>query len=220
MAIAAVQVKFERTTQIPEDAVVNTMHFFCDGTRTSLAQANEIADKVVAFYNGAGGAGSVANLISTVISRVSLRHHILVYDLSDPMPRQPILDRAWTLGAGTSGNLPSEVAVVLSLKGVTPIGSNPARHRGRLYIGPLSSFASGPLLNGDIRPTSSVQTSLVNAAVAMMDQPADTVAWSIYSTVNNALSRVIECFVDDAFDTQRRRGAKATSRVVGFLSQV
>ncbi len=214
MAVAKVQVRFARTSLLPEDVVVNTFHFFVSGTTVSAANAATITQKVIDFYKRPALPGSaITQFISQVISRSQDAHEVRVYDMGNPIPRQPITSTFFSiLSANSTTVLPSEVAIVLSLKAPVPIGGNPKRYRGRLYIGPLTTNVLGSSENGDVRIPSGTRQQLLDAAVGLMAGAAETIAWGIWSEVDQELRRITSAYVDDAFDTQRRRGSKSSER--------
>jgi hypothetical protein len=215
-------VRLQRITGLPEDIVVNTFHFFTTGTTVTPAQAAEVATKVIGFYNSPGvPPTTVSQVLSSVLSRDTNRCEVKVYDQGTPMPRQPVVTQPFTLGTPSSGSpLPSEVALVLSLRAVTPLGGIPARSRGRVYVGPLNQGALGNSDSGDLRPNPSYQATILDAGRRMLAAPADLIAWSVYSTRDLTLRRVTRVIVDNAFDTQRRRGAKPTARIEATISEV
>ncbi len=217
MGHAVAQVRLLRLNALPEDVIVNTFHFFTTGGVVTVGQAQEIAEKLRQFYvDTTANGGNVRLLLSNLLQQTALAHEIRVYDFGLPKPSGPIFTLGLTLTTGTSvPQLPAEVAVVLSFKGVITPGDPPARHRGRIYLGPISPGILGSNINGDVRVNAPNRLTIVEAAVRMMDAPADTIAWSVFSKTDNQLYRVISCFVDDAFDTQRRRGGVATTRTVG-----
>ncbi len=222
MGHAVAQVRMVRLNSLPEDVIINTFHFFTTGTSVTVAQAIEIAEKLRQFYVDPVTSGqTIRGQLSNLLSQATGAHEIRVYDDLLPKPSGPIYTQTLTLITSTSvPQLPAEVAVVLSLKAVITPGDPPARHRGRIYLGPISPAVVGSNISGDVRIPLGNRQAIVDAAVRMMDQPADTIAWSVFSRVDNQLYRVISCFVDDSFDTQRRRGATSTMRTIGFLPAV
>jgi hypothetical protein len=222
MAHALAQVRLQRTNNLPEDAVVNTFHFFTTGATVTPAQAGEIATKVISFYNGGPPADvAIAMTLSPILSRNALASQVKVYDMGQPMPRQPVVTQPWTLGNSAGfGPMPSEVALVLSLRATVTPGTSPARARGRVYVGPLNVGCLGDAGAGDVRPEASYQQAILKAGVRMLAAPADLIAWSVFSTKDQVLRRITSVVVDNAFDTQRRRGSAPTARIVGSLSQV
>lgn len=138
-------------------------------------------------------------------------HEIKYYDLPGPVPNYPIEEDVWNLAADPSGpQLPQEVALCLSFQGARTPGFPQNRRRGRVYIGPLGTGAN---TNG--RPTSGFVTQLATAAATLKANiialAGDTV-WSVWSTVDQAGVPIDNGWVDNVWDTQRRRGLVETSR--------
>jgi hypothetical protein len=121
----------------------------------------------------------------------------------------------FTLGAAVDGTrLPGEVAVVLSFHslltdvpeevGATRPG---ARHRGRIYFGPLNT-ASLDASTATVEPATNA--ALRGAALSFM--ALTTAPWSQWSRADAVMRTITGGYVDNAFDTQRRRGIAATAR--------
>jgi hypothetical protein len=222
MTIAAVQVRFSRTSQLPEDIVIGTFHFFVSASTTVSAQAATIAQKVIDFYKRPALPGSaITQLMSNIISRVANAHEVRVYDLSQPTPRQPVYSQLFTiLAAASAETYPAEVSAVLSVKAPVAPGGNPKRHRGRLYIGPLIPGTNMGVVNGDLRISVGSRQQILDAALALMGTNADLVRWGVYSRVDQQIRGITSAYVDDAFDTQRRRGGAPTTRTSVAQSQV
>lgn len=154
----------------------------------------------------------------------------------------PILDQPFTLAAPDgSGSFPDEVAVVMTLRGFdwqyqviegatddipTPPAAQrmgaPATHTGhrrprqsrtgRLYFGPLmatlNESAPGPGIVGD-----SCRLGLLDSAVGLQAEvQSNGHNWSVWSRRLATMFNVVQVEVDNAYDTQRRRGRKATVR--------
>ena len=126
-------------------------------------------------------------------------------------PNYPIYEEVWTLPSlNSNAQLPSEVAICLSMQGTRVSGIAQARRRGRVFIG---TIASATMTNG--RPNAATRTTLVNAVNALKDGlllaslPAVLCIWSKRDTQAVTVNNV---WVDDAYDTQRRRGPRATVR--------
>lgn len=139
-------------------------------------------------------------------------HEIKYYDLTQTVPpNYPIGTGTFNLTSnpGTDG-MPSEVALCLSFQGTKSPGFPQARRRGRIYFGPIVSTASA---GG--RPTSALITALAGAgdalatALPLNTLPANLAVWS---ASNNDAVVVTDGWVDNAFDTQRRRGIERTAR--------
>lgn len=131
--------------------------------------------------------------------------------------------------------LPSEVACCLSFKNMTSGATPPARRRGRIFFGPLGPAAIDD--TGDIaRPIQRLQDTLHSAGSTMRDAlTANGTPWVVYSrpyegraageavradgTPLPAIAArlgsslpVTHLWIDNAFDTIRKRGERATAR--------
>lgn len=204
------QVQFPGSSGLPEDVFINTFAFQGAEATLTEATANTIADELQAFYNAtnAPGTGSLAALMTTSITRANCK--IKAYDLLQLEPRVPVIDRTWTLNPSNAGaDYPNEIACVLSINATLLPGANPRTHRGRIYIGPLKSETGGAS-GGDVRPQGTLLNRIQGAAVRLMGFTGGT--WSIYSRKDDMLYDVTSGHVDNAFDIQRRRGLKASSR--------
>jgi hypothetical protein len=90
------------------------------------------------------------------------------------------------------------------------------RHRGRLFLGPLNTTACqvGPGGAGRQRPGAVFLNDVKLAAAGVnADLTSLGAEWIVFSRRDWAGYPVVGGFIDDAFDTQRRRGAKAATRV-------
>jgi hypothetical protein len=81
-----------------------------------------------------------------------------------------------------------------------------------VFIGPLGS--SSIISEGDARPTGELKGDLVQAAQVLRGNTALGVEWVVRSDTTGATAPVTDGWVDNAFDTQRRRGNRATQRNV------
>lgn len=193
---------------LPEDRIVNVFHFQAAEAYSSASFAAR--DQVRDFYTGANTTFSVGAYLSCYLSRAA---KIVTYDLAEPPPRVPT-ELAFTLPDATSLNgLPEEVAVCLSMRGAIPPAAGP-RRRGRVYIGPLNQSAYDTAATiRPARPIASFITDLTVAATRLQAAGIGGVLWCIRSErpVENFVP-VSGGWVDNAFDTQRRRGPDATER--------
>jgi hypothetical protein len=135
----------------------------------------------------------------------------------------PIYDLAFMLiTSGSSQDLPSECAICLSFHGDTtglatdvpggapgPRGDThpAARVRGRIFIGPLNQHVQSS--GSPTRVSATVLGDIVGSAMALHTAMP---SWSVWSRKNANTKLVTGGFVDNAFDTQRRRGEKASGR--------
>lgn len=210
------QVVLPRTTGLPEDVVTNTFHFGRVSVPYSTA-VGVIATALQNFYNSPPSPATtfpLANFINATISRTSNACKVNCYDGELAPTSRPPTTTVWTLGAAASSNaLPDESALVLSFRNNSSTLAPAARRRGRVYIGPLNYDAVSGVTSGDSRPDSTFISRLNACAKRLQAEvSAGGVEWKIYSPTDNALRMVQESWVDNAFDVQRRRGAKSTSR--------
>lgn len=209
-----VQVRLENDSALPRDAAINTFHFATShpATVATTTELDEIVAKVKAAYDTAQ-TGSTNALTALLGSALSGAWSMKIYDLHDPEPRVPVRDTG-PLATFTPGStsLPQEVAICLSYHGAFTSGVNPRNRRGRIYIGPLSS--SGLVTSTGLPSTSA--NSIIDTVAAMgswlIQATASDCTWEVYSPTTNTHTGVTGGYVDNEWDTQRRRGYRATVR--------
>lgn len=204
-----------RDTGLPEDASVNVWHFahrdFNPGT-TEQDSANDCIDRLESFYQEIDQIYSAENGPVIVCK---------AYNLESPEPRTPLLERNIDVTPSGTVGFPHEVAICLSMAAEMVSGQPRARRRGRVYLGPIQSGAS---VSGGGRVSVSPTTMgiITDAAVAAFDTglgPEDP-RLVVYSrtddengvSVANSCHDVVTMWVDDAWDTQRRRGTAPQTR--------
>lgn len=239
MSAVIVAVHLPDNNGLPADDTVNTFCFqdVAPGT-TPYALAEAVIPLLGEFYNTATGGGPLCSFLGDSLSRASNACTVVAYQLAatgSVVPVTPlggpVTSSSITLGAATAGSdLPRECAAVLSFAGLhsgiaedVPGGvpgpkgdTHPAaRHRGRVYLGPLNISALGAGTNGP-GIAAGMRNSMVAAGHTLGNSvtllPGLTSSWCVWSRVNHALYPIINGWADDAFDTQRRRGIKATNR--------
>lgn len=200
MALHRLLVTLHTVDANPENYVTNSW-YFDDGEEDTLGT---IEGFINSFYDDLDG------YISPVIAQNG--HEFQWYKMSDPTPRVPVRETAWNLAGAPAGTaLPSEVAFCFSFQAPRVSGELQSRRRGRLYFGPLNST----VLSSGGRPSNTFINAVADAAsIVMMESLVSTDwKWAVYSTVNHSGSEVQTGWVDNSFDTQRRRGLAWTSRV-------
>ncbi len=208
----AVQVALPSTTNLPADDVVNTFAF--SALASPITGAGLVALFEDFYNNDTGIYQSIADYISPTISRARAVT-VKGYDLADPEPRSPVAEGSFTLGASGSGTAyPDEVALCLSYGGSAPSGTNPARRRGRVFIGPFNDLVTYTN-TGNALPAPALQQTLLNAGERLWDLSQGT--WWVHSRADDELFPLNRLWVDNAWDTQRRRGRRATSRATRTL---
>lgn len=229
MAQLRALVTIPMASALPADAVVNTWYFGVpdgDETEAYIEAGPEVALK--AFY--AAIDEYYANNTNTAGATVTW------YNMADPPERVPIVENNLGMtqkGSSTQGNLPSELAVVMSFHGAYTSGTNRQRQRGRVYIGPIHAGVGAGASGTDYsRPGGAMVTAIRNAGNALMGAAdASSPPWTWIVRSANArdnsdpdipyLERpllattgypVVGGWVDDAWDVQRRRGVDPSSR--------
>jgi hypothetical protein len=227
---------------LPADTVVNDFAFAAAAAQSN-AQLSAIGSRVDDFYNGGALAlNKVGHYIGEDVDRAAT-HRLDYYRIAAGPIGSPIFSENW-LGPVTpiaNSNIPCEVAGVLSMRadytGVVERGASgsipstdaaidqgaPATHtgvtrprarrRGRLFIGPLTT--DGIDIQQPQPPLSGAFTAALRAAaVRMKIGNTATGNWSVWSRRDATLYLIDQGWTDNAPDTQRRRGFKATTRQV------
>lgn len=206
-------VKLQMASNIPEDVAVNTFHAELSDTSSQSILADWHASLSL-FYTAA--TPPQTNALSTYISAYVNRGTsctISHYRIGDPKPRAPVYVGSLTLGAASvNTSLPFEVAVCGSFR-AAPISGIPAgRLRNRIYLGPLTTGAMTSTASLPSRPTTVLQGDLARAFAGLFARNTADFAWCGYSGVAQLGWVPDIAWVDNEFDTQRRRGQSSTSR--------
>lgn len=208
MPLCRAQVTFPAVSAIPADAVTNTWHFDSYGPEVDF---QNVADMLKDFYSKTYAAlNPISYYLASGLSNVA---EVRIYKMSDPKPRPPAFEGTFELGRPSGITpIPTECAVVLSFQATRQAGMPQSRRRNRVYLGPFSNRANG----SDGRPSPGLKDSIARAAKELLDAAQASVVWSwaVYSPTNDAYYNVNNGWIDDAWDTQRRRGLAPTSRVV------
>lgn len=200
-ATVRAQVRLPYKSGLPEDVATNTWHFTrATGTFDDCCDA--LVDGLTAFY------GEFDNGLASFIEANDAV--INFYDLTQPEPRVPRIEPL-TLSIPDNANFPGEVALVLSFSGGAPVT---ASKRGRLYLGPFAQSAGTETTGVPCRPTTGMITAIMNGLTEMADamSPTPGVVWNVYSRKNAAMTGVVRAWINNEFDTQRRRGHDETAR--------
>lgn len=224
---------------LTRDNVVNNWAFHTDEASATSFLADVIPG-LTAFYNTAptGEAHPLAYLIGKHVSRTADACVHKVYDIGGHLDGSPAGSPAaiapFTLAAAsTDAQLPAEVAICLSFHSSYGVAAEfgdhlrpRARLRGRVYIGPLiaDTTALQPLSEdagtGIVRVGSGARTLITKAADELRQGlhyaggPDTNATWSTWSRAASLTHPVAEVWVDDAFDTVRRRGPRPTTKTI------
>jgi len=195
------QFSIETADNVAANFATNT--WYCTaGNPTELLGFNSA---VLAFY------GSIAVLMGNMVKATD-QINWKSYDMNDPEPRAPILSASSTINPDNTTTLPAEVAMVMSFQAVKVSGSPQARRRGRVYLPFIKTSQNG----SDGRPTSNIITVIANAGDVLVtaSKTSTTWKWGVYSPTDGVSRPVTDGWVDNEWDTQRRRGRVRTSRTL------
>lgn len=211
-----VQVTIPFAGGLNADVVQNTFHFLWDasgqpGSTAKTALANRVKNLFDNIYTSTS-AYPLANYARPLNTRIKM------YDLSDPIPRVPIFDDNVPLGSTTQITatvMPPEVALCISVKAAPVSGVPLASLRGRFFLGAISDTMAAGVLNNQSRPIAAFMTRCLNACstLAGLSSPGDFI-WVVYSKKRGDWHQIVAGWVDNAWDTQRRRGMPASIRDV------
>lgn len=217
------QLTIPNDSGLPKDAVVNTWHYIGDDSVSDELNMIDFNTQLDAFYTS----WVPFNGSTAVDWANSVTKH---YSFDENPPRIPLYESTISPGTPPSSNndWPPDVAIVLSMQGQRASGINMKRRRGRVYLGPLS-FGTGDVATvptgiadliaagadsaffGSNLTTLCVYSPYTHHAVPVggniHDYPAE-----VPSALLQAFQPVEKLWCDNEFDTQRRRGLKASYR--------
>lgn len=185
-----VQTAYDQDTALPRDRVVFNPCF--RWANLTIQDAESLAMNVLAAFVAAFPSHTSTHVIAKV------------YDLEGSKPVLPMAEVEQGIGLLTGSNIPREVSMCLSFKG----GPGAPRNRGRLYI--PAWWADAGMAS---RPSDAVLTKVLSLAQHLYDVGGANVDWIVWSRVARAATSVTSAWVDDEWDTQRRRGFKPTKRL-------
>lgn len=211
--VKLLQHAFQDTNGLSEDRYVNTFHFL------DLPLGGDdyaaLAAAIKSFYYDANNPdGSIRSYMAN--HAVGDGSQIKVFDLDDPEPRVPVYDETYDPVPANSASdaLPGEVACCLSFTAPPAPGVPMARRRGRIYIGPLNMDAIDAVAAVDKARPDNVFRTVCTAAFRRLADDSFAAGFALvqYSPTAGVASAPSSCWMDDAFDTQRRRGVAPTTR--------
>lgn len=202
MAVARVQIEtHHRQTDPPRDYTDNTLYFVSGTDPSGDSDWEELATKVAAVWHN--------NATEPSWGWMALRGSVIrVYDMLTPPPRPVKVQVNTTPGTWSAAPLnPRQIALVLSYYATD---LNQPRTRGRIYVGPIESSAG----SGE-KPLTNVMGAVIDLGRQLHSLAGTTAAtWqhAVYSEANSVATAVKHYWVNDVWDTQRRRLQKETTR--------
>lgn len=216
---AIAQVTLDRDSGLSEDRIVNVFHFEADATNGNASDFTDripgLVDRLEVFYQTIG-----PRMSGTLAGTGTIK----LYDWEAPKPRIPRVEEPFTFLPG-EGSLPGEVALCLSYAAAPQSGMSQGRRRGRVYLGPWNGSQGGTADASDVRPPPSLIALILPAAKIMATGTNGAFRLAVFSPTqasvagqaDAAWNDVAELSIDNAWDTQRRRGASPTARTVETL---
>lgn len=209
MTVLRMMINIPADSGLSEDICVNNLHWETDDVLP--ATLNVIEGWVSTFYN----AWAAYRSPQWTWEQTTVKW----YKMGDPPPRAPVREVSLALNASTGTQaLPPELALCCSFQGNRVSGIPQARQRGRIYLGPLAGVAADTTL---ARPANAFTTAVQSAADALITvMTGDTNKhWIVFTKYAGPVpgggdwhARVTNGWIDDAWDIQRRRGNRPTSR--------
>jgi len=210
---------------ITRDFIVNDFHYTRPAVVTDTdydAMQSHIQD----FYDtvATGGVTSVGAKLSNEIKTTALAHRIDFYDVpvGGGAIGAPVASREFTIGTVSTSGLPEECAAVLGFRAEygTDVefgsGTRPrSRDRNRIFLGPLSqnTVSQDGTTQRVYLVDNLIQSALASAIQYLYTEPfADGWLWRVVSRAGNVDKPVAYVDMDNAFDSQRRRGTDALAK--------
>lgn len=203
------QVALNSDTGLPRDRFVNTFHFTTLAGALSPVERDSILARVRGFYLDTH-APETANLMGLLGGQLSASNHTTrLYDAQSPPPNAPLATDTWAGTPGATQSAISEQALCLSFRAPIVSGTNPRRRRGRVYIGPWGT--TGAIVVGDMEPGATQMNRVLAAGRFLMNLDTEGIRWVVAGA--DGPVEITHCWVDNAWDIQRRRGRAPTARV-------
>lgn len=243
MAIIRAQAVLKHVSGLAKDNCVNTFHFTGDPDVQAVRDDINASIRAFYQTVPPNVVDSLAEFMSSSISTLDVNLYVVPGTLDETgretptgPPIQTYLGSAGSFSSITkmdNQNLPQEVALCVSYQGTPGPGVVQRRRRGRIYIGPLN--ASAVATSGIARPALGIRNVLSEAFVKLaqdVDNSAELVVYSRPYPGRGVIERpgraplpaiaarpaatvnVDQVWVDDEFDTQRRRGLERTGRTL------
>jgi hypothetical protein len=200
MAIYRAQVSWGGDTSFPRDRMVITPHFKdtnLPGTGDVQGLADDLATGIAALTQPGSGGREVI---------------VKMYDAESHPSGPPLATKILSPGVTPAATAPREIALCLSFFS----GTNTPSRRGRLYL-PVVCFWGSAISSA--RPTTTQQDAAAAFVPVFTELGGVDVDWVVYSRKNNSAHSVTNWFIDDEWDTQRRRGLRPSARKVGTTSE-
>lgn len=229
MAHRKVVVVWNSLTGVPADRQINTFHFTTttpSNLPSTVLELEAMRDAVIEFFTadtdrttvgGAAGGEPLTKWFAGIVlsPTIQIRIYRCETEVAVGASAEPIIVYEHTIGGlATMPNtqpLPEEVSCCASFMGTPDSGYPIARQRGRIY---LPTLLNQVLVVAGARTTVGL-TTRQDIAASMKRLALEETAgidWVVWSHTGLQAFPVTRGWVDDAFDSQRRRGPEASAR--------
>jgi len=209
------QVSAPYFTNVPKDRITNVWHWVFTGAGTpTVAQYDQLRDIMMGFYEGIFTSTTLAGLAPWV-KTTGWTHKY--YDMAAPLPRVPVYNTTDTFAGSVapSSSIPPEVALCVSYQAPATSGVPQARRRGRLFLGGIGAgMTAGTTSTFPVPGTTLIANAAARASICADFTVTTPWQWVIWSRTLGTSADVTDGWVDNAFDTQRRRGQAASARTL------
>lgn len=196
MTVYRLQAAVWMDTTFPADAMIINPHFDDHGIASDPeGLAQDLAEALATYYTG-GGTKQIT---------------VKAYDAEGTPPVYPAGEHTVSPGVSPVSAINRDVAVCLSYYAERNI----PRQRGRLYI-PCAAAGIAP---SAARPNSAHRQKVADLVPILTGLGGLDVDWVVWSKTAQQARPVTNWWVDDTWDTQRRRGLRATTRLEGTVSE-
>jgi hypothetical protein len=209
MASYYAQSTLASSTGDPADAVSNVWGLDVGGVLNDQA-ATVWSNAIQDFYDDLANGLALRGVART-------GHLLKMYDVAAPRPNYPVFEIPFQLAIQPPAvDLPRELALCISYRAEVAAGVNRARGRGRIFV---PGFSEAGNLSG--RPAPELVGNLASAwgnyyfNVVNSNAP---IFPGVYSRRDQIVRPIVEAWVDNEWDIQRRRGTKPTIRTEIALS--
>lgn len=197
MSVYRAQIATSQDTVEPKDRIMITPHFRVVGTSTMGHPA--FVDDVISKWTTYLGGSPAANELT-----------VKLYDAEAPAPNYPLVEKTVRAGVAAASLVNRDVAMCLSYFAT----NNRPRTRGRIYV-PCSLAGITP---SSSRPSAANQTRVSDLATVLAAMGGSEYIWAVWSRVDRVARNVTDWWVDNSWDSQRRRGLRGTSRTTGSIT--
>ena len=213
MASVHAVVRMPYVTGLPRDVSINTFNI-TDPDASALDIVAVWGPALTDYYTDTYDGHRIADYLSPVIVPDACSIEFYEPNLATGAIGEPINITPLDLGlVSDEGPMPLEVAICNSQRAAGGIGLSGARRRGKHYLGPWGNEVTTTSDVGLPAPANVVLNTIRLASVNLL-LIGDTLDgdWAVWSRSDAAMFPVVGGWIDNEFDTQRRREVDATLR--------